>query len=154
MRILRLSHYPVPPYHGGKPMTVILREPDLGVEVAEAIAGAMFPGALTLHEVFEIPGTPSIAQATTEAMRRMEPMADDEINMAILYHWDAQALSTCTASGVVMNPDPAPLSRNRIRQVLMQLAQHPNYQDGQTVVVTSDHDYKQVRLAKGQIEED
>jgi hypothetical protein len=154
MRILRLSHYAAPPYAGGTPMTVVLREPDMKTTLPEVIAGAMFPESLTLSDVFEIPGTPGIAQATNEAMRRLEAVADNEANMAILFHYDAAMLTTCNAKGTVINPAPAPLRREHIREVLMQLAQHPNYQPEQSVIVTSDHDYKQVRLVKGQIEEE
>lgn len=86
------------------------------------------PGQFVVIDEFEHDG--SLNEAIPVGMRRMEDSAADELNQAIGYHWNGQVLSH--ARQMLANPGPSPLSVEQTREMLDQLANHPNYH-GQTV---------------------
>lgn len=72
-----------------------------------------------------------------------------ERNMEISYQWNANMLRY--VKGVLMNPDPAPLSVEDCAAVLERLAQHPNY-NNQTIIVVA-NDGTIVQLVNGTLED-
>lgn len=131
MKILRTSMFRS---HAEPPFTLVVREADLAVPIEEC-ANAPNPlrGAFTAQEIFEMPGEPSLVEATVEAHRRQQARALVESNMALLYEWDGAALAKVTKGGVLMGTLPAPLTVEEISTVFIQLLAHPNY-DGHRIV--------------------
>jgi len=61
-------------------------------------------------------------------------------HMAMLFHYDAQALRVVTPRGCLSPTEAAPLDADDIEWVFDQLSRHPNYK-GQTVVgISKDHE--------------
>lgn len=88
-----------------------------------------------------------------EATGRMMASIDHERerNMAILYWWMLDKLQIVTDHGVLMAPDPAPLTVGEITDTLRQIALHPTYRQGQRVVVPSEDTEHMVVLLNGDV---
>lgn len=80
---------------------------------------------------------------------------ENETNQAIMYFWTAQMLMHVKERGVLASPGPSPLTVEQTKEVLSQLASHPNYR-GQTVEshVWTDNvnDRVLVRMQDGNVE--
>jgi hypothetical protein len=60
--------------------------------------------------------------------------------MAMLFHYDAQALRNVKPNGVLSATIPAPLDASDIEFVFCQLAKHPNYLGQRVVAISQDHE--------------
>lgn len=131
-------------------LTLVVRESDV-VSFSEVLGGRQ-PTEFVAHEVFEMHDA-DIQVATIAAMaRRTDDQALREHHMAMSFFWNGSALGMVKAGGVLHNDKPAPLSKDEIRQVLIQLATHPHY-NNQTVICVSE-DGKTVMLANGELREE
>jgi hypothetical protein len=61
-------------------------------------------------------------------------------HMAMLFHYDAQALRNVKPNGVLSATIPAPLDASDIEFVFCQLAKHPNYLGQRVVAISQDHE--------------
>ena len=91
-------------------------------------------------ELFEMPATHDPEEIIAAGHRRLEDSAraQDEINMAVAYHWNGEALGRVRAGGTLSATKAAPLSREQILLVFKQLERHPNYRD-QTIIQIDRH---------------
>lgn len=128
MHVLRCTVYSHPEHS----MSVIVREVDV-MSFSEALAGCPADHFM-VHEVFEMEEA-DITTATVAAMQRRTPERElRERNMALSFFWHAHYLALLHDGGVVSNTEVSPLSADEIRQVFMQLREHPDYKPNQSVV--------------------
>lgn len=119
-----------------EPISAVLHEDELPGSLDDAIAEQrILPGGYVVCDVFETEH--DLIGATLEAARRQVERALDERNAAMLYHYDADALTRVSEGGVLTATLPAPLDAKTIIDVLEQLARHPSYR-GQLVVAISE----------------
>lgn len=130
-KILRSSMY----RHGWdkQPVTVVVRARDLRTspEKAAEEMEAVSPGAFVVSDIFEVDDEVynDPVKATFAGMRRLDDSArlDTEMNMALCYYWNANALDRLNSGGVLTSTRPAPLTEDQLSIVLRQLSRHPNY---------------------------
>lgn len=144
MRVVRVSCYG--PMEG--PLTMVMRESDLQVTIEEFVERTFTPGAFVAHEVFEVDPAPSILEATVEAGKRMTARYNTERDMALLYHWDGEALAKVLPEGVVAATKAAPLTNEEVECVLLQLAKHPLYKNQKVVVISKTNDVISMQSGK------
>lgn len=154
MQALRTSVYPT---MKDEPLTVVMRDvdirDDLTIEQArdEQLNG---PGpAFVANDIFRVADDTSIEDATLFAMTRMERVSEREANQAVLYHYAAHICSKLTESGLYGAPDPAPLTTDEVEDALRQLAKHPEYGNGMTVMIPAE-DGTMVTLKNGEVSRD
>lgn len=131
MRVLRASCYATP---GLPPITTVVRDCDIVDTLESARVASLVPGALVLHDLFEVDRGTNIRSATMQAVERID--AEQEGNMAVLYHYNGQWLGNVSSGGVLTATRPAPLTPDEIEVVFDQLKSHPNY-DGQLIASPS-----------------
>ena len=104
--------------------------------IEEAIKTAPpMPSAFIINDIIETDENIEEPIAMGILIRnRLAERQKDELNMAMLYFWDAKHLEKVTAGGVLSGTEPAPLNKDQVGYVLNQLKQHPNWK-GQTVIV-------------------
>ena len=68
------------------------------------------------------------------------PFGQRHEHMAMLFHWDAEALRSVKTGGVLSASVPAPLDASDIEFVFCQLAKHPNYLGQRVVAISKDHE--------------
>lgn len=108
------------------------------------------PGpAFVAFDVFEHDG--DLASAISVGRERWEATTQDEMNQAISYHWNGQMLAQARA--VLMNPAPAPLSVEQVKDVLEQLAKHPNYKGQQVMcfVLDDNQNLTEITMQNGEV---
>jgi hypothetical protein len=131
----------------------VVREEDLQGSLMECMEGsrvlARRQSALVIFDFFDVPDGTSPEEAALIGVQRQSEVSEDETNMAILYHWDAQALRQTKDAGVVFSTRNAPLTVDQIKFVFEQLKEHPAYRK-QTVTTTS-YDGKKVSIRAGQV---
>lgn len=125
-----------------QPITAVMFEDQISVTIEELVAEqATLPGGYVVCDVFETSDGGSVEErvmlGTLESLRRHAERVELERNAALLYHYDAEALSRVSEGGVLTATIPAPLDAETIIDVLEQLAHHPNYR-GQLVMAISE----------------
>lgn len=129
-KFLRVTHWP----HPDNPVMMVLAEEDMKLPAIEAVEDLLKAdkGFFT-YEVFEAEGG-MIAVTSHATLRTSGERGDQERNMAILYHYDADCLRVLREGGILAATKPAPLAREDVAWVMRHLARHPDYR-GQSVVV-------------------
>jgi hypothetical protein len=139
--------FPPPP---DPPITTVAREHDLNVSIEEAAkVQSDFPGGFVICDIFELPGKPSMIEATMRAVELLEAAQERESNMAITYYYEAAHLRYTAPHGVLAMTMPTPLSAEDLAVPLRQLANHPDYRN-HTIIAIS-HDSQVVELRNGEI---
>ncbi len=127
MHVLRCTLFRDPDHY----LTTVVREQDV-TSFGEVLSGRPALSFLA-HDVFEMADA-DIQEATVAALaRRTEYKVERERNQAISFFWHAAALNTIRGGGLVTNTICSPLSQEEVRQVFLQLAEHPNYEPSKTV---------------------
>lgn len=142
MRAVRHTVFPDP----SNPVTAITVESEMKADALTGIAEELtLPGLFSLTEIFEVKGvesgddgTDALMKAIMQGGERVRERAQQEVNMAVGYYWNADQLVKVKAGGVLMNPARAPFGVSDVETVLAQLAQHPNYKPGVTVRSTAE----------------
>ena len=140
MRIWRSSLYKSPLPEDFPPLGTILREQDMNCTIEQAIAEAPpVPGALIINDIFEVDHeVESPIEMGLLVRARLEERQQRELNMAMLYFWDAMHLERVNQGGVLSGTEPAPLNCDEVGYVLNQLKRHPNWRQQTVVVYASD----------------
>lgn len=164
MRVLRSSAYRSPYTSPGldprdpdgphnQPVTLVVREVDLTVPLAEADneqkCTAAENGVFAVNETFDVPDNTAIQHATVLAERRRQRRKQREVNQSMLYYWDAMYLPRSTAHGIISGSMPIPLKAKEIEYVFELLAMHPKY-DHQTLIAY-DENGQRVTMKDGKI---
>lgn len=142
--VLRTTMFSAP----GDKLTTVVRESDLAASFSELLAGVP-AGCFATHDMFDMPDSTTIEQATHQALVRMEAREQRESNMAVSFYWHAMYCGRTRAGGTIANTLPSPLSVDEIRQVFVALARHPDY-DNHTVISFSE-DSLTVILTEGEV---
>jgi hypothetical protein len=131
MRAFRQSLYKSPAPSSA--VSIVMRECDLRVPFEEALATARepLPGVFVFIDVFEGGG---LEGTTAKAEHRRQAQIQRECDMAMCFYWNAGALRKLGERGVLSASRPAPLDADDLREVLRQLARHPAYRLGHTVL--------------------
>lgn len=145
-RVLRMTNWP--PLGAGEPVTVIVEEDSLEGTVEESVAHMLEASAGTFVAVDVFESGAGVA-AHLAGAARAAAARDDERNAAILYYWAAAHLPLLAEHGVLMTRDPAPLSADEVRDVLLQLSRHPAYRGQRVVVAAADGTI--VTLSEGEV---
>jgi hypothetical protein len=120
-------------------ITAVLHEDEITVTIEEAVAEQrVLPGGYVVCDVFETER--DIVGATLEAVNRQAARSEDEKNAAMLYHYDAEALTRVSEGGSLTATLPAPLDAETIISVFEQLAHHPAYRHQLVVGISRDID--------------
>ena len=145
-RILRASMYPP---GGDPPVTIVLREVDLTMPIEEAAKlNDEMPGGFVITDIFELPGNPSIEQATFKAIELANAAQEREQDMALTYYYEASYLRNVAPGGVLAMTQPAPLSVEDLAVPLRQLANHPEYRNHTIVGISMDGKIVELRNGK------
>lgn len=140
-----------------EPMTALIRETDLTVNVHEAatlqrgMAQADGVGGFTEIEVHELPDALSLEEATMEVAKiRQEPSSPRARHMNTLNDWGLSLLEKLTPGGVAQTTEDSPLNVADLTEALLKIAAAPSYR-GQTFRMTA-KDHTSVSLVNGKIE--
>lgn len=129
MKIIRCTLYT----QEGRGPSAVMRQTDLDApfdQVVEKLTAPCPPG-FVVYDIFDME-LPSILEATTEALLRMDASKQQDDNLAILYFWAIQQFGILSDRGVVQTTEPAPLPPDRLAYALRHVAANPAYR-GQTV---------------------
>lgn len=141
------------------PLIAFFRDADLNVPADRILEEMTGDQHLWFHQHLEtqleaMPTDPSdeeLARLFVEqAGQAFKQDEERQKHQALLFHWNAMALSSTKPCGVVVNPAPAPLDPSDIEEVFKQLRNHPSY-DNHTVMTTA-RDASVVRLSPEGIE--
>jgi hypothetical protein len=147
VKILRASMFPP---DGSPPATMVMRESDLNVTIEEAAKTQEdFPGGFVICDIFELPGEPTIEEATFRAIELVNAAQEREQNMALTYYYEASHLRFSAPNGVLAMTMPAPLSVDDLAVPLKQLANHPDYRNHTIIAISMDG--KIVELRNGEV---
>lgn len=148
MKVLRVTVYsPLPDL---LPTSMIVREVDLRGDIADAVQSQQdAPGMFVITDVFEADAGAEIEDVTLVAIQRQTEAVMVERDMAVLFYWDAAHMSRVKKGGTISTSKPAPLTHEQVTTVLLQLANHPDY-DGHTVICHT-RDGHPVKLMNGEI---
>lgn len=133
------------------PVTTVVMEDSL-LNPIEQVAQEMeetAAGAFVIVDIFDVPGSTNIIQATLAAEQRAVERRARERDMALTYYYDAGQFHLLNRGGVLTMTQPAPLSATELEVPLRQLARHPNY-DGFTIVAISE-DNEMIEMRRGEV---
>ena len=109
------------PSHLGDPITTVTSFSDLKPGVS--LSDFQMPGVFVRVETFEISSGTSIVKASLHGAKLAAKNEADDRNMAAMYYWFAQFLSKAR---MIAGKDPAPLSTEKVKDVMEQLVKHPD----------------------------
>lgn len=153
-KVIRTSLYRDP--YDNTPITIVSRAIDLR-KPAEEVAREMersSPGVFVVSEVFEVDEATyadplKVPLAAVRRLKECSPRLQGELDMAMCYYWNANALKVTTDHGMISATKPAPLTRDQLQTVLRQIARHPEYKHQNVIQFT--HEGEPVRLVDGKI---
>lgn len=142
MKAVRHTVFPDP----SNPVTAITVEGEMKNGALDNIEAELtLPGLFSITEIFEVKGvehgddgTDALMKAIMQGGERVRERAQQEVNMAVGYYWNADQLVKVKAGGTLMNPARAPFGVSDVETMLTQLAQHPNYKPGVTIRSTAE----------------
>jgi hypothetical protein len=122
------------------PITLAVRAIDMKIPLEEVANEMEQPGMFITRDIFEMPDTPGIVEATKAAFNRLKDSTkfDVEKSQAISYYWNAQQLRRVAPGGTLANPSRAPLNAVQIAEVMRQLRRHPDFHEQVLRMVSRD----------------
>lgn len=137
-------------YPGKEPVTMVVPEDSLKVDIHVA-ANQMRQefGELVDIEIFE--WRDDLVSATAEAARRAARgrLPVERRNQDVLHDYLIATLHLVRSGGMIAPRSPAPLTAAQVRGILESVAQHPEYENQNVLVLTSDR--KAVYLTAGHV---
>lgn len=125
-KVLRSTTFGPPPTYTS--FTVVVEQSSLrfpAEEVGEPAEGVAF----TVNDIFEVEDDWDLESCTLMGVDRALWRAEDERNMAIMYHYYVSVFGTLKDGGVIISDKPMPLTEEQILYVWGQLVKISEYRN-------------------------